>query len=184
MSKEQKKLTEQDKMKKKIKILDDIFEGSALFGGIIGGFLAIALLMAGASELTANITMNEKANEVYASSGFQIFAEEGLNQLDRKLQLGQIGQKEYQEGVDALYSIPEVIRYAETANDEELSAFMGSYNESKDMAKTIMTKGVPVFGATTAVSLAGAAAAASASKKRKRELEESGEGLDSEKVLG
>ena len=180
----QENVTKNSKIEKEIKVLCDIFEGSALFGGIVGGFLVVALMMAGASELTANLTMNAKAGEVFASSGYQIFAEEGLNELDKKLQSGKIGEKEYQEGIDALYSIPEVIRYAETASDEELTSFIESYNESKEMARTIMTKGVPVFGTTTAVSLAGAAAALSGAKKTRKKLEEDGEGLDAEEVLG
>lgn len=169
---------EQGKIRKKIRILNDIFEGTALFGGIVGGFAAVALLMGGAAELTSNITMQAKAQEIYESSGYQIFAEEGLNQLDQKLAAGEIGQKEYNEGVDALYSIPEVIRYAETATDEELLSFMESYNESKELSNAVFTKGLPIFGTTSAVCLAGAAVAAKSSKKARKEFEEAGGTFD------
>ncbi len=169
---------EQGKIRKKIRILNDIFEGSALFGGIVGGFAAVALLMGGAAELTANLTMQATAQDVYQSSGYQIFAEEGLTQLDKKLAEGQISQDEYNEGVDALYSIPEVIRYAETATDEELLSFMDSYNESKELSKAVFTKGFPIFGSTSAVCLAGAAVAGKASKKARKEFEEAGGTFD------
>ena len=169
---------EQRKLKKKIRILNDIFEGTALFGGIVGGFAAVALLMGGAAELTANITMEQKAQEVYASSEYQAVANEGLSQLDKKLVAGEISYDEYKEGVDALYSIPEVIKYAETASDEELASFMEGYNESKELSEGVFTRGLPVFGTMAAVSLAGAAVASKSSKKAKKEFEEAGGTFD------
>ena len=178
--KEKKNNNEQEKLKKKMRVLNDIFEGTALFGGIVTGFLVIALMMGGAAEITANLTMNERAKQVYSSAEFEAVASEGIALLDKKLAANQISEKEYKEGVDAIYSIPEVIKFAESANDEELSEFIDSYKESKELSEGVFTRGVPVFGSLAGISLAGAAVANNASKKARKKFEEAGGTFDVE----
>lgn len=169
---------EQRRLKKKMRILNDIFEGSALFGGILGAFAVVALLMGGAAEVTANITMNEKAEAIYASAEYQAVANEGLGQLDKKLADGEINQQQYAEGVDALYSIPEIIKFAENANDKELNDFIDSYNESKELSEGVFQRGLPILGTMSAISLAGAAVAGKSAKKSRKEFEEAGGTFD------
>ena len=172
---------EQRRLRKKMRILNDIFEGTALFGGIMGGFVAVALLMGGAAELTSNITMNEKAEAIYASAEYQAVANEGLNQLDKKLANGEINQEQYAEGVDALYSIPEVIKFAENSSDKELNAFIESYKESKELSEGVFERGLPILGSMSAISLAGAAVAGKSAKKSRKEFEEAGGTFDVQK---
>lgn len=165
---------EQKRLRKKVRVLNDLFEGSALFGGLLGGFAAIALLMGGAAEITANLTMNEKAQAIYETAEYQAVANEGLSQLDKKLASGEINQEQYAEGVDALYSIPEVIRFAENANDKELNSFIEGYNESKELSTGVFQRGLPVLGTMSALSLAGAAVVGKSAKKARKEYEEAG----------
>ncbi len=174
---------EQAKMKKKVNILNDIFEGTALFGGISAFMALMILLLGGASEIGANAMMDSKSDEIYNSSGYQIFAEEGLSQLDKKLASGEISMDKYNEGVDALYSVPEIIRYAETAKDEELSEFIDSYNTSKEYAEGALTRGLPVFGTLSAVTLAGAAVTSKSAKKARKEFEEAGGTFEEEQSM-
>lgn len=165
---------EQRRLGRKVRILDDIFEGSIMFGGILSGFALIALLMGGAAEITADLSMNEKAQAIYETAEYQSIANEGLDRLDNKLANGEISKEQYDEGIDALYSIPEVIKFAENADDEELNSFIDSYNESKQLSKDVLGKGLPIFGTMSVVSFAGAAVAGNAAKKARKEYEEAG----------
>ena len=173
----------QKRLKKLIDTLDGIFECSTMFGGFIASFAIIALLLGGASELTSNITMNQKAQEIYKSAEYQAIANEGLAQLDKKLNAGEIGQKEYSEGIEALYSIPEVIRFAENANDTELSSFIENYKESQELSEAVFTRGLPFFGSMSVVGIAGATVSGISSRKARKKLEETDGSLEEESII-
>ena len=101
---------EQKRLGRKVKILDDIFDGCLMFGGVLGGFAAIALLMGGTAEIVSDLSMNQKAQAIYETAEYQSIASEGMARLDEKLANGEISKAQYDDGVDALYSIPEVIK--------------------------------------------------------------------------
>lgn len=169
------KVQEKERLRKFIikivKALDDIFEGSTLFGSMFAAMMIIAVLMGGAAEITANVTMNEKAKIILASDEFKAVAGEGLMQLNNKLAEGKIDKKEYDEGVEALQSIPAVIDYMQNADDAEFSSFLDSYNGTKKMSEEIFTNGLPKFAGITGASFAVAAASKVGSKKAKKKLE-------------
>lgn len=175
---------EQKKLMRKARILNDIYEGCMMFGGLAGGFALSALLMGGAAELTANLSIDEKAQAIYEMEEYKTFANEGFEYLQTKYSNGEIGEVEFNEGVEALYSIPEVIRFAENSSDKELNQFVESYKESKDFSEAAIKKGFPALGGMAAVGLAGAAVVGKTSKKARKEFEESGGTLDVQKSFG
>lgn len=170
--KNQSYINKEAKQIKKVQRCNDLFEACTLFGGITCAFALVATLMGGAAAITSDITMNETAQAIYASDGFQNSAREKLDQLSADLAAGKISYAEYESASNSLYSVDSVIEYSKTANDKDLNSFLESYYESKDLANATFTKGVPVFAGTTAVAAAGAAAAYSSSKKNKKKLEE------------
>lgn len=165
-------VTKESKQIKKVQRSNDLFEALTLFGGITCAFAIVAALMGGAAELTANLTMNEKAQEVYASEAFQSATKEKLDKLSDELVAGKISIEEYNAACDALYSPESIINFSKTAGDKDLTGFVESYNESKDLAEKTFTKGLPIFAGTTAIAAVGAGMAHSTAKKRKKELDE------------
>ena len=164
---------EQNKMRKKIKVLNEIFDGSVFCGAMLGGFTAITLIIGGVAGVTSKMSMQAKANEIYESAEYQMVASEGISVLDQKLANGEIGQNEYDEGIDAIYSIPAVLDYAAKADDAELASFVKSYSETKEMADVTLKTGLLTFGTSSAAMLGCAAVAKKAAKKKQSELEES-----------
>lgn len=153
------------------KALDDIFEGSTLFGSMFAAMMIIAVLIGGAAEVSSNVAINEKAKIIFASDEFKEVLGEGMLQLDKKLAEGKIDQKGYDEGVEYLHSIPVVIDYMQNADDAEYDAFLDSYNGTKKMSEEIFTNGLPKFAGITGASFAVAAASKVGSKKARKKLE-------------
>lgn len=165
---------EQNKMRKKIKILNSVFDSAAFCGSLLAGFAAITLTIGAVAGITSNMSMQEKANEIYESAEYQAIASEGISRLDQKLANGEISNEQYEEGIDAIYSIPAVLDYAEKADDAELARFVNSYEDTKEVADVALGTGFPIFGASTAAVLGCAVAAKKAIKKKEHKLEESG----------
>ena len=163
---------EQSKLIKKIKTLNNIYDGARFCGGILTGFAAIMLAIGSVTGVTSNMKMQEKADAVYASAEFQSVANEGVAVLDEKLARGEISKQEYINGIDAIYSIPAVVDYAENADDEELSQYVSNYGEAQEIADSALGVGLPIFGTAAAATFGCAAAAYNSMKKKESELEE------------
>ena len=164
---------ERNKIVKKINILNEVFDGSILCGSLLAAFAAVTLTIGAVAGVTSNLSMQEKADAIYESNEYQVIASEGIARLDEKLANGEISQEEYNEGIDAIYSIPAVVEYAEKADDAELRTFVESYKSSQDVADAALGTGLPIFGGSAAAVLGCAALAGKSMKKKKNELAES-----------
>ena len=165
---------EQARLRRKIKVLNDIFDGTKFCGCMLTGFAAVMLAIGSVSGFASDMAMKERAEAVYDTAEFQTVAIEGIAKLDEKLANGKIGQQEYREGVDAIYSIPAVVEYAKNADDEELSQFVHSYEETQEIADSSLGVGLPMFGVSAAAFFGISASANNSKKKKESELEASG----------
>ena len=134
-----------ENLEKKYRDIEEINFGALMLAGIGGGATIMAGVIGGTGAIAANIGYHSLETQVVDSESFEAMNIDKRNAIIDDFTTGKISYTEYQSKLDALYSREAVVDYAKNSGNTQLAQTANSYEKSKDMGDTVLSRGVPMM---------------------------------------